>query len=67
MNLKKSIEEGLKRKGETKAWLGRELGVSRQYVARLTAGDVNLSWVKIKHISMVFGVPASEFIKWGEE
>lgn len=67
MNIKRSIKRGLEMNGENQKWLCDQTGWLPSYVSMLATGDKGGSVATIKRLADAFGVPASEFIKWGEE
>ena len=66
MDLSKSIRRGLADINKSRTWLANELSVTPQYVAQLCNGEKEPNLNRIKSMSKLFGVPVSEFIKWGE-
>jgi transcriptional regulator with XRE-family HTH domain len=66
MDLAKSTRIGLAHANQSRAWLSRELEVSKQYVSDICNGTYDPSTSKIEDLAAIFGVSVSEFIKWGE-
>jgi plasmid maintenance system antidote protein VapI len=66
MNTAMSVRVGLARLDASKKWLADELGVTPQHITNVCKGNTQLGVNSIADVSAVFGVPVSEFIKWGE-
>ena len=66
MDIGKSIRIGLANKNESKTWLAKKLGVTPQYIGQFCNGVKEPKLKTVKIMADIFGVTASEFIKWGE-
>lgn len=66
MDIAKSIRVGLAMDRKRQAWLAEQLGVTKSYASGLCNGVVGVSTERLEQIAGCFGVPVSEFIKWGE-
>lgn len=53
--------------GEDRAWLCAKTGWSPQQLSNVTTGRRGGNMASVKCLAAAFGVPVSEFIKWGEE
>lgn len=67
MNIGRSIKVGLRRKGESQRWLSNQMGWLEQHTSAVVNNKRSVSLPVIIKLAGVFGVPSSEFIKWGEE
>ena len=66
MDIAKSIRVGIARLNKNKAWLAKELGVSKQYVSAICSGVDVPSTDRIQELARLFNVDVSVFIGWGE-
>lgn len=66
MDISKSVIEALHNKRKSQTWLAKQLQCSPSYVNAICVGDKMPSIQKLKQISDVIGIKASELIALGE-
>lgn len=66
MNIPLSIKIGLAKKGMTQAQVAKAVGRCNASISNLCTGKTKATQETIMALASAFGVPASEFIKWGE-
>lgn len=66
MDITKSIKIGLVKKSARMKDLAAHCNTTQQYMSEMASGKINLPYERIKQFAEFFGVPVSEFIRWGE-
>lgn len=66
MNIALSIKVGITRKGIKQKDVAAKVGQSPQVISYWATGERQPNVKGIEALAAAFGVPVSEFIKWGE-
>jgi transcriptional regulator with XRE-family HTH domain len=67
MNIQVSMAVGMKLKGLNQTQLAAKLGKTKQIVSYWSNGDRLPNLDDVSSMALVFGVPVSKFIEWGEK
>ena len=66
MDIGKSIRIALANINKSRAWLAREMGVTRGYISNMANGRTIPGGKMIESLAGIFGMTTSEFIALGE-